>query len=79
MQVTKTVNVFIEPQPRGRAEGSPISHYVLECGYGERVTDRDYHIQREAITAAMNTGYTPPMSLVRNTDKGDPDRWRSWP
>jgi hypothetical protein len=71
--------VFIEPEPRGRAEGSPISHYVLEYAHGERVTERQYRTQGQAITDALNAEHTPLVSLVRNTDKGNPDHWRSWP
>jgi hypothetical protein len=31
-------NVYIEPEPRGRPEGTPITHYVLEYAHGARVT-----------------------------------------
>jgi hypothetical protein len=31
-------NVYVEPEPRGRPEGTAITHYVLEYAHGARVT-----------------------------------------
>jgi len=70
-------NVYVEPQPKGRPEGSAITHYVLEYKNDERVTNVDYKIQAEAITAAKDLGHHPLIARVRNTDKGNPDHWRS--
>ena len=70
-------NVYVEPQPKGRPEGSAITHYVLEYKNDVRVTSNDYKTQAEAITAAKNLGHSPLVARVRNTDKGNPDHWRS--
>lgn len=70
-------NVFVEPEPRGREEGSPITHYVLEYAHAERVTDTDYPTQAEAVAAAKSLGHKPLIARVRNTSKGNPDHWRS--
>ena len=70
-------NVFVEPEPKGRPEGSPITHYVLEYAHGERVTNTDYKTQAEAISAAKSLGHQPLVARVRNTNKGNPDHWRA--
>ena len=69
-------NVFVEPQPKGRPEGSPITHYVLEFSHSARVTNKDYPTQHEAVSAAKSLGYQPLIARVRNTNKGNPDHWR---
>jgi hypothetical protein len=71
--------VFIEPEPRGRAEGTLITHYVLEYAHGARVTQTNYRTQGGAITDARNAGHSPQLARVWNTDKANPDHWRSWP
>jgi hypothetical protein len=70
-------NVYVEPEPKGRPEGSAITHYILEYAHGARVTDQNYPTQAEAITAARSLGHQPLVARVRNTDKGNPDHWRS--
>lgn len=70
-------NVYVEPEPKGRPEGSPITHYVLEYAHGARVTSANYSTQYEAITNAKKLGHQPLIARVRNTDKGIPDHWRS--
>ena len=70
-------NVFIEPEPRGRPEGSPITHYVLELAHGARVTQTNYATQADAIAAAKKLGHSPLVARVRNTSKGNPDHWRA--
>ena len=69
-------NVYVEPQPKGRPEGSPITHYVLEYAHDTRVTYTDYKTQAEAVTEAKRLGHQPLTARVRNTDKGNPDHWR---
>ncbi len=69
-------NVYVEPQPKGRPEGSAISHYVLEYAHGARVTDTDYQTQAFAISEAKRMGHQPLVARVRNTNKGNPDHWR---
>ena len=70
-------NVFVEPEPKGRAEGAAITHYVLEFESNKRVDQNEYKTQREAIEAAQKLGYKPLVARVRDTDKGKPDHWRS--
>jgi hypothetical protein len=70
-------NVFVEPEPRGRPEGTPITHYVLEHAHGARVTPINYKTQAEAVSAAKQLGHSPLIARVRNTDKGNPDHWRA--
>lgn len=70
-------NVFVEPEPRGRPEGTPITHYLLEYAHGARVTPENYRTQAEAIAAAKQLGHSPLIARVRNTSKGNPDHWRA--
>jgi hypothetical protein len=70
-------NVYVEPEPKGRPDGSPISHYVLEYAHGARVTNTNYQTQAAAITEAKNLGHQPLIARVRNTNKGIPDHWRA--
>lgn len=70
-------NVYVEPKPKGRPQGSAITHYVLEYKHEARVTDVDYETQAAAIAAAKDLGHDPLIARVRNTDKGNPDHWRS--
>lgn len=69
-------NVYVEPKPKGRAEGDPITHYVLEYKHEARVTDTDYKTQADAIADAKKHGHKPLVARVRVTDKGKPDHWR---
>jgi hypothetical protein len=69
-------NVYVEPQPKGRPEGSPITHYVLEYAHEARVTNTDYKTQADAVADAKRLGHRPLIARVRNTDKGNPDHWR---
>ena len=70
-------NVFVEPEPKGKAEGEPITHYVLELAHGARLDQKNYKTQAEAIAAAKAANHTPLVARVRNTDKGKPDQWRN--
>jgi hypothetical protein len=69
-------NVYVEPQPTGRPEGSPITHYTLEYAHRARVTNTNYTTQADAIAEAKQLGHKPLVARVRNTDKGNPDHWR---
>jgi hypothetical protein len=69
-------NVYVEPQPKGRSEGTAITHYVLEYSHGAQVTNTDYKTQAEAVSDAKKLGHRPLIARVRNTDKGNPDHWR---
>ena len=70
-------NVYVEPRPKGRSEGSPIEDYVLEYAHGVRVTQRAYRTQEDAIAEAKMLGHQPLIARVRNTSKGDPGHWRA--
>ncbi len=70
-------NVYVEPEPKGRPEGSQITHFVLELEHGTRLTNTTFQTQSDAVSAAKTLGYKPLVARVRNTDKGNPDHWRS--
>jgi hypothetical protein len=70
-------NVYVEPRPKGRPEGSPIDDYVLEHAHGALVTNVAYSTQKAAIDAAKALGHQPLVARVRNTSKGNPDHWRA--
>jgi len=69
-------NVFVEARPKGRAEGDPITDYVVE--------DHADHVlatcktQHEAIDWAKKNGHSPHVARVRHlNDKKKPDHWRA--
>ena len=70
-------NVYVEPEPKGRPEGTPITHYVLEHAHGVRVTNTNYGTQGEAVAEAKALGHRPLIARVRHTSKGNPDHWRA--
>lgn len=70
-------NVYVEPRPKAKPEGTPIDDYVLEYAGGERVTQTAYKTQKEAIDDAKRLGHKPLVARVRNTNKGNPDHWRA--
>ena len=70
-------NVYVEPRPKGRPEGTAIDDYVLEHANGARVDQVAYKTQKAAIDAAKAQGHHPLVARVRHTDKGKPDHWRS--
>jgi hypothetical protein len=68
-------HVFIEPRPKGRQEGSPITDFVVE--------DHADHVlatcktQHEAIEWANKNGHSPHVARVRHlNDKKKADHWR---
>ena len=70
-------NVYVEPLPKGRPEGSAITGYALEYDNDVRVTPVDYRVQSDAVTEAKRLGHRPLIARVRNTNKGNPDHWRA--
>ncbi|KGX63862.1 hypothetical protein Y027_6299 [Burkholderia pseudomallei TSV5] len=70
-------NVYVEPCPKGRPEGSSITHYVLEYAHGVSVDSVNHYTQASAIQAAKRLGHNPLVARVRNTNKGNPDHWRA--
>jgi hypothetical protein len=69
-------NVYVEPRPKGRLEGSPIADYVLEFAGGETL-GQPFKTQAEAAAYARNLGHNPLCARVRSTNKGNPDHWRA--
>ena len=70
-------NVYVEPRPKGRPEGTAITDYVLEHAGGQSVDNRVHATQASAVSAAKALGHQPLVARVRNTNKGNPDHWRA--
>ncbi len=71
----KMANVFVEPRPKGRQEGSAIEDYVVEDHTDHALAT--FKTQHEAIEWARNNGYSPHVARVRHlNDKKVPDHWR---
>jgi hypothetical protein len=69
-------NVYIEPRPKGRPEGSPIDDYVVE-DHADHVL-ATFKTQREAIDWARKNSHSPHVARVRNlNDKKQADHWRA--
>ena len=69
-------NVYIEPRPKGRPEGSAIEDYVVE-DHADHVL-HTCKTQAEAIRWARGQGHHPLVARVRHlNDKKIPDHWRS--
>jgi hypothetical protein len=69
-------NVYIEPRPKARPEGSPIDDYVVE-DHADHVL-KTFNTQREAIEWAKAQGHHPLVARVRHlNDKKIPSHWRS--
>ena len=69
-------NVYIEPRPKGRPEGSPINDYVVEDHADHVLTAA--RTQDEAIDWAKREGHHPLVARVRHlNDKKNPGHWRS--
>jgi hypothetical protein len=69
-------NVFVEPRPKGRPEGSGIEDFVVEDHADHILTT--VKTQREAIDWARNNGHSPFVARVRHmNDKKKPDHWRA--
>ena len=72
-------NVYVEPRPKGRPEGSKIEDYVLEHANDAPVAgaQSSYSTQALAVADAKRLGHQPLIARVRNTNKGNPDHWRA--
>jgi hypothetical protein len=69
-------NVYVEPRPKGRPEGSPIEDYVVEDHADHALAT--FRTQHEAIDWAKAQGHAPLVARVRHlNDKKKPDHWRS--
>jgi hypothetical protein len=68
--------VFVESRPKGKAEGSPITDYVVE-DHADHVL-ATFQTQNDAIVWAIKSGHTPHVARVRHlNDKKRPDHWRA--
>jgi hypothetical protein len=68
-------NVYVEPRPKGRPEGSAIEDYVVEDHADHALNT--CKTQQEAIDWAKKNGHTPHVARVRHLhDKKKPDHWR---
>ena len=68
-------NVYIEPRPKGRPEGSHVDDYVVE-DHADHVF-ATFKTQHEAIDWARKNGHAPHVARVRRlNDKKKPDHWR---
>jgi hypothetical protein len=68
-------NVFVEPRPKGRPEGSPITDFVVE-DHADHVL-ATFKTQEEAIQWARSHSHAPHVARVRHlNDKRKPDQWR---
>lgn len=68
-------NVYVEPMPKGDLPATP-THYQLEFQDGSKAAG-PFLTQQAAIDAAKGMGHKPLVARVRNTNKGNPDHWRS--
>ena len=69
-------NVYVEPRPMGRSEGSHIDDYVVE-DHTDHVLAA-FKTQHEAIAWARGQGHSPLVARVRHlNDKRKPDHWRA--
>jgi hypothetical protein len=74
LKIEVMANVYVEPRPKGRTEGSPIHDYVVE-DHADHVLET-FKTQREAIDWARSQGHVPLIARVRVNDKKKPDHWR---
>jgi hypothetical protein len=68
-------NVYIEPRPKGRADGVAIADFVVEDHAGHVLST--HKTQEDAIAWAKARGHDPLIARVRHTDRGTPGHWRS--
>jgi hypothetical protein len=69
-------NVYVEPRPKGRPQGSTIEDYVVEDGADQVL--KTFTTQKEAIDWAKQQGHHPLVARVRHlNEKKNPDHWRA--
>lgn len=69
-------NVFIEPRPKGKPDGSPITDYIIEDHADHPLAT--FKTQEQAIKWAKEHAHTPHVARVRHlNDKKKPDHWRA--
>ena len=68
-------NVFVEPRPKGRLDGSPITDFVVE-DHADHVL-ATFKTQEQTIHWARTHRHIPHVARVRHlNDKKKPDHWR---
>ena len=68
-------NVYVEPRPKGRPEGSPIEDYVVEDHADHALAV--FHTQEGAIEWAKENGHKPLWRASATwTTRRTPDHWR---
>jgi hypothetical protein len=69
-------NVYVEPRPKGRPEGTRIDDYVVE-DHADNVL-ATFRTQKEAIDWARVRGHAPLVARVRHeNNKAIPGHWRA--
>ena len=67
-------NVYVEPRPKGRKEGTKINDFVVE-DHEDHVLGT-FNTQLQAISWAKQEGHNPFVARVRHlNDKKIPDHW----
>jgi hypothetical protein len=61
-------NVYIEPRPKGRPEGTPIDSYAVE-DHADSVLST-HRTQAEAIAWAKASGHSPHVAHVKKHQQG---------
>jgi hypothetical protein len=75
-EMSAMANVYIEPRPKGRPEGSHIDDYVVEDHADHALAT--FKTQHEAIEWAKKNGHHPLVGRVRHlNDKKKADHWRA--
>ena len=68
--------VYVEARPKGKAEGSPITDFVVEDHADKVLHTSD--TQKNAIDWSKKNGHSPHVARVRDlNDKKKPDHWRA--
>jgi hypothetical protein len=68
-------NVYVEPRPKRRPPGEPITDYVVE-DHADHVIGT-FKDQQKAIDWSGKQGHKPLVARVRHlNDKKIPDHWR---
>jgi hypothetical protein len=67
-------NVYVEPRPKGRPEGSPIEDYVAEDHADHALGT--FKTQHEAVDWAKGQGHTHVARVRHLSDKKKADHWQ---
>lgn len=67
--------VYIEPRPKGRAEGTAIEDYAVETATPGPAL-KIFITQQQAVDWAKAAGHSVLVPQIRNADKTKPDQWQ---